>query len=302
MQFKNYKNSRKKHNNIMLKVILTLFFINQIAGDLVTHLDYGGRVPTDDRFDVLFKYDADANRDCEIALKKPSENWRTYAYRKISCGAGKDIAKALTLTYSANPVAGTGYVIEIKISSGTTQTAHRSYDVVVQNGKQGFHTYQGKLYDANRNIFTIRGINNAHGDYDGSGGGTGGKRWWARNALKNIAATRSNTVRILWRTNNDLSSVDLDSVIQESINQKLIPMVELHDATGSSNSADLQRLAQWWANNVWLLIKHRRFIIVNIANEWSPWGYKTSFSSYLISTNSLINILKTLNIFMERCL
>ena len=302
MQFKNYKNSRKKHNNIMLKVILTLFFINQIAGDLVIHLDYGGRVPTDDRFDVLFKYDADANRDCEIALKKPSENWRTYAYRKISCGAGKDIAKALTLTYSANPVAGTGYVIEIKILSGTTQTAYRSYDVVVQNGKQGFHTYQGKLYDANRNIFTIRGINNAHGDYDGSGGGTGGKRWWARNALKNIAATRSNTVRILWRTNNDLSSVDLDSVIQESINQKLIPMVELHDATGSSNSADLQRLAQWWANNVWLLIKHRRFIIVNIANEWSPWGYGTSFSSYLISTNSLINILKTLNIFMERCL
>jgi mannan endo-1,4-beta-mannosidase len=108
--------------------------------------------------------------------------------------------------------------------------------------------------------------------------------------------------KILWRTNNDLSSVDLDSVIQESINQKLIPMVELHDATGSSNSADLQRLAQWWANNVWLLIKHRRLIIVNIANEWSPWGYKTSFSSYLISTNSLINILKTLNIFMERCL
>ena len=257
----------------MLKLILSLFLINQIACDLVSYVDYGGKVPTDDRFDVLFKYDADGARDCEVALKKPSESWKTYAYKKISCGAGKDVAKALTLVYNPNPVAGTGYVIEIKILNGATQTAYRSFDVVVVSGKQGFHTYQGKLYDANKSVFTIRGINNAHGDYDGSGGGSGGKRWLAKNALKNIALTKSNTVRILWRTNNDLSSVDLDSVIQEAITQKLVPMIEMHDATGSSNQADLLRMAQYLANNVWLLIKYRKHILVNIANEWSPWGY-----------------------------
>ena len=32
-------------------------------------------------------------------------------------------------------------------------------------------------------------------------------------------------------------------------------------------------MARFLANNVWLLVKHRKYIIVNIANEWSPWNY-----------------------------
>jgi mannan endo-1,4-beta-mannosidase len=270
---KNFIESHKLKNIKMLKFILTLFLINQIAGDLVTYVDYGGKVPTDDRFDVLFKYDADGARDCEISLKKPTENWKTYAYKKISCGVGKGVAKALTLTYITNPVAGTGYVVEVKITNAGVQTAYMTYNVVVENGKQGFHTYQGKLYDANKSVFTIRGVNNAHGDYDGSGGGTGGKRWLAFNALRHIALHKSNTVRILWRTNNDLSSVDLDKVIAEAIAQKLVPIIEMHDATGSDKPADLHAMARFIANNVWLLVKYRKYIIVNIANEWSPWGY-----------------------------
>ena len=122
-----------------------------------------------------------------------------------------------------------GYVIEIRLVNGATQTAYFTNAVTVENGKQGFHTYQGKLYDANKNVFVIRGINNAHGDYDGSGGGTGGKRWLAYNALKTIALHKANTVRILWRTNNDLTTTDLDTVIQEAIRQKLVPIIELHD-------------------------------------------------------------------------
>ena len=31
-------------------------------------------------------------------------------------------------------------------------------------------------------------------------------------------------------------------------------------------------MAQHLADQVWLLIKYRKHIIVNIANEWSPWG------------------------------
>lgn len=49
-------------------------------------------------------------------------------------------------------------------------------------------------------------------------------------------------------------------------------MIEMHDATGSPDDWKLMEMAQWLADNVWILIKHRKYIIVNVANEWSPWG------------------------------
>ena len=99
----------------MKLVFLTLLLVNHVLSDLVTYVDYGGKVPTEDRFDVLFKYDADANRDCIVALKMPADNWKTYAYQTVSCSAGKGVAKALTLNYITNPPAGTGKIIKKKL-------------------------------------------------------------------------------------------------------------------------------------------------------------------------------------------
>ena len=68
----------------------------------------------------------------------------------------------------------------------------------------------------------MRGVNNPHAWYDNYG------RWYAYNALYHIAAAKSNTVRIVWEKNSVLTVNDLDKVLTEAINQKLVPMIELH--------------------------------------------------------------------------
>ena len=255
----------------MLKLLISLFLFQQITADLVTYLDYGGKIPQNGLFDVRFNYDADGSRDCEVALKNPGENWKTYAYTKIQCGAGKGAVKAVTLSYIVAPALGFGYLIEVKILNNGVQTAYYKIDVAVQSGKQGFHIYNGKLYDANSNEFLIRGINNANADYDNY------NRWWGLKALLEISETGANTVRILWRKYSALTSSDLDKVIDEAIKKKLVPIIEMHDATGSSDNNKLYEMAQWLADNVWLLIKYRKYLLVNIANEWSPHGTSETF-------------------------
>ena len=47
----------------------------------------------------------------------------------------------------------------------------------------------------------------------------------------------------------------------------------------------LLTLAQFWASRVKLLIKYRQYIIVNVANEWSPNGnnllYREAYKSVI---------------------
>jgi hypothetical protein len=40
----------------------------------------------------------------------------------------------------------------------------------------------------------------------------------------------------------------------------------IKDATGSTDANKLAEMAQWFADNIWLIIKYRKFIMVNIAN------------------------------------
>ena len=45
-------------------------------------------------------------------------------------------------------------------------------------------------------------------------------------------------------------------------------MIELHDVTCSSNVNDLISCAQWFSNNIGMLKKYQKYILINIANEW----------------------------------
>lgn len=250
--------------------IFFLFFFFTASSQTIEYIDYGGKVPNQGFFDVRFNYSTSSWRECVVSVKKPSENWKTYAWKKVSLSPGSNMVKAVSLSYLSTPPTGSGYVVEVKMLNwGTnTQVAYKNVSVVVQYGKQGFHTWKDKLYDANTNAFLIRGINNAHADWDNYG------RYYAYNALDNISSYKFNTVRIQWRkyTTGGLTINDLENTIKRCIAQKMVPMVELHDATGSASVSQLNEMAQFWADNVWLLVKYRKYIIVNIANEWSPWG------------------------------
>jgi mannan endo-1,4-beta-mannosidase len=111
-------------------------------------------------------------------------------------------------------------------------------------------------------------------------------RNFALNSIPAIAKTGANSIRIQWRINlqGGLNTAHLDKVIQVSINNKLVPIVQLHDATGSSDPKTLENCATWFKNNVALLNKYKKYLIVNIANEWV--FFKMSFM-FLMLTNLL---------------
>ncbi|TAL67494.1 MAG: T9SS type A sorting domain-containing protein [Bacteroidetes bacterium] len=87
-----------------------------------------------------------------------------------------------------------------------------------------------------------------------------------------IRKTGANCVRIVWlaapgQTEVDAGPDGLDRTIQDCIDNKLIPMVELHDATGYWPG--LQQCVNYWISPAVLNVvkKHEKYLLLNIANE-----------------------------------
>ena len=86
-----------------------------------------------------------------------------------------------------------------------------------------------------------------------------------------IKQTGANVVRIVWLTehsgNPNATLPNLDAVIQHCRNNHMIPMIELHDATG--DWAKLGTLVAFWTRPevVNVLQKHAAYLLVNIGNE-----------------------------------
>ncbi len=125
----------------------------------------------------------------------------------------------------------------------------------------GFSVSGTKLLDANGNQFIFRGINHAH-------------TWFKDQldvALPAIAATGANSVRIVladgvqW-DRDDIASVK--NIIQKCKNNKLIAVVEVHDATGNDDPAALDTAVNYWIDIKDALIGNEAYVILNIANEW----------------------------------
>jgi mannan endo-1,4-beta-mannosidase len=126
---------------------------------------------------------------------------------------------------------------------------------------EGFTVSNGKLIDANGKEFIIRGINNPHyWIYDKS-----------LKALKTISNYNANCIRIVWETGGDIRK--LEKVIKACIELKMIPMVELHNATGNNQAGKLLEMAAYFARNdvKEVLFKYKKVLLINIANEWGDY-------------------------------
>lgn len=121
-------------------------------------------------------------------------------------------------------------------------------------------TVQGRdLFSAAGERVLLRGINKMFIFNDRTG-----------NSLPEIRLSGANSVRIVWQMhwgNPDPTAAELDDLIQRAITERLIPMVELHDATG--NLAMLPDLVAWWTSPDILAViaKHERWLLLNVANE-----------------------------------
>ncbi|MFP5392257.1 MAG: cellulase family glycosylhydrolase [Gammaproteobacteria bacterium] len=129
---------------------------------------------------------------------------------------------------------------------------------------KGFRVDGSVLKDANGNAFVARGVNNPHAWYDSQ----------AYNVLPNLAARKTNLIRVVWTTSGSASR--LDQVLSAIEAQKMVSIVELHDGTGNNSASVLQNLANYWVRSDVLAVlkKHERYTMINIANEWGD-GNKT---------------------------
>jgi mannan endo-1,4-beta-mannosidase len=124
---------------------------------------------------------------------------------------------------------------------------------------ESFKVDGDKLYDANGNIFEIRGVNNAFAWYGDT----------ASSALRSIATLGFNSVRVVWES--EKKPYDLKRVIDKVLSYQLIPIIEFHDASGSCSSNDLLRLVDAWTDKekyAGILKGLEGKVILNIANEW----------------------------------
>lgn len=143
------------------------------------------------------------------------------------------------------------------------------------SSNSGFHIYGTKLYDANGNQFVMRGINHAHAWYKGQGS----------TAIPTIAKTGANTVRVALGDGDKWGYDDINTVkniISLCEKNKLIAVLEVHDATGSDDVSKLNNAVNYWISMKDALIGKESTVILNIVNEWygtwdgAKWaeGYK----------------------------
>lgn len=146
---------------------------------------------------------------------------------------------------------------------------------------RGFQVEGSKLLDANGNSFVMRGINHAHTWYKDQ----------TTTAIKAIAKTGANTVRLVlsngvqWNK-DDLSTVK--SLIKQCKDNKLVAVLEVHDATGKPSIAELLKAADYFVEMKDALIGNEAYVIVNIANEWDgTWESATWCEGYVEAIQEL---------------
>ena len=135
-------------------------------------------------------------------------------------------------------------------------------------GGDTMHVVGRDLYDAEGEKVLLRGVNkmNVFTDPDGS------------LSFHQIHRSGANSVRIVWATGTDFfvpTAADLDGVIARARSEQLVPMPELHDATG--NMAGLAALVDYWTRPdiAAVIRKHERWVLLNIGNEVGDWEVTT---------------------------
>ncbi len=121
----------------------------------------------------------------------------------------------------------------------------------------GFRVNGRDLYDRCGEKVVLRGINEMVVWSNGKDGDP---------EFTEIAKTGANVVRIVW-TAKDGTPAELDRAIGNAVAQKMIPLIELHDATGDNSM--IPAVVDWWVTPevVAVIKKWEQVLLVNIANE-----------------------------------
>lgn len=146
----------------------------------------------------------------------------------------------------------------------------------------GLYVKGTKLYDADGNLLVLRGVNIAHTWYQGD----------TSSAISAVKRLGGNSVRIVLSDGYQYSKNDYNNVqgvIQTCVNNGLICVLEVHDHTGKDSLNDLNAAVNYWKEMKSLLNQYKKYVIVNIANEWlGTWdNWSTWESGYVSAVKNL---------------
>ncbi len=180
-------------------------------------------------------------------------------------GSADDIAHYFVRTNGST-------TIELAVALGGSSSSQPPADTpsqTPQSSGAGFHVSGQKILDANGNEFIMRGINVAHAWYQSN----------TQQTLKAAAAKGCNTVRVVCADGGQwtkTSASELKKIIGWCKENKLVCVLEAHDATGSDNISDVVAAAKYWAEMKDILNENKDYVILNIANEWvGTWDSST---------------------------
>ncbi len=125
--------------------------------------------------------------------------------------------------------------------------------------------------------------------------------------ISQIALTGANCVRLVWYQTGEsgtpsvtyANSVLLDSAVSKCIQAKMIPIIELHDATCINNATTLIGVANWYVQPAikTIINKYKHSVILNIANEALYVGWDSNPTAaqvtYTATYNTIINSIRT---------
>lgn len=162
----------------------------------------------------------------------------------------------------------------------TLMLAVTATDLPANAASKGFYVSGTDIKDANGNTFVMRGVNIAHAWYSS----------YTETSIKGAADNGANTVRVVVADGKQWSKTsksDLNNIVDQCKKNDMICVLEVHDATGSDNTSDLNAAVDYWIENKGVLQGNEKYVILNIANEWygswngSSWaeGNKTAIKN-----------------------
>jgi mannan endo-1,4-beta-mannosidase len=149
--------------------------------------------------------------------------------------------------------AGTGGAVDAGVADRTSAEARAPRDA---SQYPGFYVEGAGLYDRCGERVVLRGVNKMAVYADPTG-----------ESFPEIAKSGANAVRFMYSYNPTVKVSELDDLIARAIASQLLPIPELHDATGDFSKMNAIE-AYWTAPaTVAIIQKYEKQLLVNIANE-----------------------------------
>lgn len=217
-----------------------------------------------------------AGRSKEVSLDLHDAIWKTEATNWANTDTIADLDQIMKLDIKVMGNQATGKILFSDWDFGKSNESGGSHNPnptpIPASGQ--FKIKDGQLFDANGNPFVMRGVNHAHTWY----------KTELRTTIPALAKAGCNTVRIVlsngkqWTKDSASSVRDIISLCEQN---KLITVLEVHDATGYNDTKSLLDAANYFVEIKDALVGKENTVIINIANEWQgEWNTSNWISSY----------------------